>query len=164
MKGQKTVLVAMLAGLLALGLSGCATQSVTKVGWSEYTTVPMKDYTVVGTIIINPVSAKTVSAELMAEAQKLGAHDIINVRLDTETDSSGEPRILAASAVAITYTETILPKDGASPAVALGGGNTGGSGDGGSKAVPPPPKARKWWATMSTWIGAGVGLVLGLII
>jgi hypothetical protein len=99
--------MAMLAGLFALVLSGCASQAATRVGWSEYTTVPEKDYTVVGVVVVNPANGRTTAAELMAEAQKLGAHDIINVRLDEEFDSLGVKRILAASAVAIKYTDTL---------------------------------------------------------
>jgi hypothetical protein len=44
----------------------------------------------------------------MAEAVKLGADDIINVRIDAEVDDKGKQKIVAATAVAIKYTDTLV--------------------------------------------------------
>ncbi|MDR1506699.1 MAG: hypothetical protein LBI67_06310 [Treponema sp.] len=113
-KWSKALFVGMIGiALVFVALSGCKTSSsgVTQVGWSEYTAIPSKDYTVVGIVIINPVEdQKTLGAQLMAEAKAAGANDIINVRTDVEVDSSGKETIVAASAVAIKYGETIKEK------------------------------------------------------
>jgi len=71
-----------------------------RVGWSWYTRVPNKDYTVVGIIVLRNVTMP--AFELMNEAQKMSADDILNVRVDVER-KNGKENILAASAVAIKY-------------------------------------------------------------
>jgi uncharacterized protein YbjQ (UPF0145 family) len=99
--------------LLVLGLilSSCATPqgNVTKQpGWSEYTFIPSKNYTVVGAVVVRSAEGfRTLNADLMEAAIKLGAHDIINVRIDYESTSSGQ-RFLAGSAVAIKYNDQTL--------------------------------------------------------
>jgi len=95
--------------LLALGLtlSSCATQGVAKTSWAEYTVIPSKNYTVVGGIVIRATGFKTLNADLMDKAIAMGAHDIINVRVDYESATGGQ-KILAASAVAIKYNEQTL--------------------------------------------------------
>jgi len=95
--------------LLALGLvlSSCATGNVAQTEWSEYTVIPSKNYTVVGAIVIRGSGFKTLNADLMEKAISMGAHDIINVRIDYESSLS-EPKILAASAVAIKYNDQTL--------------------------------------------------------
>jgi uncharacterized protein YbjQ (UPF0145 family) len=74
-----------------------------RVGWSWYTRIPNKDYTVVGIIVLRNVELPAV--ELMNEAQNMKADDIMNVRVDVEK-KNGRETILAASAVAIKYTAT----------------------------------------------------------
>jgi hypothetical protein len=165
MKGHKVVFGVTLLLIATLVLSGCASQNAARTGWSEYTTVPDKDYTVVGPVVVNPSNERTVSTELMAEAQKLGAHDIINVRLDEEFDSLGVKRILTASAVAIKYTTTILPKDEASPTAALASGGGGSSDDGGGSTASPPSPAKKGFfsrVVKPILIGWGAIVVVGL--
>jgi hypothetical protein len=112
--------IAIAAGiLLALGLSlsSCesTTGSVAKTGWAEYTVVPSKNYTVVGAIVIRGIGFKTLNADLMDQAIKMGAHDIINVRIDYEPSTNG-PRILAATAIAIKYNDQTLTDKTATPA------------------------------------------------
>jgi hypothetical protein len=95
--------------LLALGLilSSCATGNVAQTEWAEYTVIPSKNYTVVGAIVLRGSGFKTLNADLMEKAISMGAHDIINVRVDYESSLS-EPKILAASAVAIKYNDQTL--------------------------------------------------------
>ena len=105
MKNVKIAMVIML--VLGLILSSCATGNVAKTEWAEYTVIPSKNYTVVGAIVIRGSGFKTLNADLMEKAISMGAHDIINVRVDYETSLS-DPKILAASAVAIKYNDQTL--------------------------------------------------------
>ena len=100
-------------------LIGCTTQPTERpsrnnerVSWSEYIPVPAKDYTVVGVVILRDVDPATLSTNLMEKAVEMGAHDIINVRVDDErrVDENGRMRrrIVAASALAIKYTDNTL--------------------------------------------------------
>jgi hypothetical protein len=82
--------------------------SVQKVDWSHYTAIPNKEYTVVGTIVLRPSDTKTLNADLMAEAVKLGANDVINVRLDVEIDEAGKNVVVGVTAVAIKYSDASL--------------------------------------------------------
>ena len=105
--------------LLALGLSlsscGSTTGSVAKTGWAEYTVVPSKNYTVVQAIVLRGIGFKTLNADLMDKAISIGAHDVINIRVDYEMTPNG-PRILAASALAIKYNDQTLTDKTATPA------------------------------------------------
>ena len=74
------------------------------VSWSEYTNVPNKDYLVVGIVTVDCKESGTPSADLMDKAKALGAHDIINILVDTKGN-----QIVGASAVAIRYTNVIPP-------------------------------------------------------
>jgi hypothetical protein len=118
MKRSNVFLLGMPALLtFVVALSGCATTSTTagaqEVSWSDYTVHTSKDYTVVGTVVIRTDDPKTLNADLMEKAIELGAHDIINVRVDVEKDNQGKNKILAATAVAIKYTaETITTNEG----------------------------------------------------
>jgi len=102
---MKNVTIAA-GAILVLGLifSSCATESVAKTDWAEYTVIPSKNYTVVGAIVVRATGFKTLNADLMEKAISMGAHDIINVRVDLENGQ----KILAASAVAIKYTDQTL--------------------------------------------------------
>jgi hypothetical protein len=100
----------ILTVLLTLGmvLGGCSTTGPQKVSWSDYSVHSSKDYTVIGTIVIRTSDARTINADLVEKAVELGGHDIINVRVDVETETQGGERILAATAVVIKYTDETL--------------------------------------------------------
>jgi len=104
--------------VFGLVLSGCVSQTPAQrpskhneaVLWAEYPRIPSKDYIVVGVIILKGVDPLTLSADLMEKAVELGGHDIINVRVDSER-MLDKKRVVAASAVAIKYTnETLSPE------------------------------------------------------
>jgi uncharacterized protein YbjQ (UPF0145 family) len=138
---NKKLLAGILGILLVFGLAvaGCSstTGSVRKVGWSNYTGIPSKDYTVAGVIILRVSDTKTLNADLMAEAVKLGADDIINIRVDVEIDDKGKQQIVAATAVAIKYAESLTSSTSIttdktnviekSPVMGAGGGSVGES-------------------------------------
>jgi len=94
--------------LIGLSVTGCASDpSINRGGWSEYVFTD-GEYLVVGTVVVRDVSRSALLANLMEEAIRMGAHDIINVRVGT-TDRFGL-RVRAATAVAIRYTnELVLP-------------------------------------------------------
>jgi hypothetical protein len=87
-------------------------RSIEMVPWVGYTLIPSKDYTVVGVVILREVDPATLSTDLMEKAAEMGAHDIINVRVDEErmVDEEGRTRkrVVAVSAVAIRYTNVTL--------------------------------------------------------
>ncbi len=129
----------------------CATTNLTsnRTGWSDYATVAIKDYTVVG--IVRVVSEEVTRRGflgiamshkgsqvtydlLVSEAKKIGADDIINVRID-RTDKSlhgifdwlvgyTEKYAYTANALAIKYTQAVAGAfaDGASGPSGMGGG------------------------------------------
>ncbi len=132
-------------------LSSCTTTNLAgnRTGWSDYATVAIKDYTVVG--IVRVVSEEVTKRGflgiahyhtgsqvtydlLISEAKKLGADDIINVRID-RTDKSlhgifdwlvgyTEKYAYKANALAIKYTQAVAGSfvDGASGPSGMGGG------------------------------------------
>lgn len=104
-----------LIAMFGLVLAGCATPTprptvptrhVETVLWVSYPRIPSKDYEVVGIIVLRDVDPNTLSADLMERAAAMGAHDIKNVRIDAER-MLDRRRVVAASAVAIRYTETL---------------------------------------------------------
>jgi len=114
------VIIAMVA-VIGLFSTGCATPAETgqtgrihRAGWVYHPNAPMKDYVVVGTIVLTNQRPATVLAALMNRAIEMGGHDIIHVRLSTEeyrrSGPSGERgEWLTATAVVIRYTdETIV--------------------------------------------------------
>jgi len=126
---SKKISIGMLMTVLAFGLVliGCASSSAStsasapapsrsrnneRVSWSEYPPIPAKDYIVVGVVILREADPATLSADLMQKAVEMGAHDIINVRIDDErgVDNNGRMRrrVVAATAVAIKYTNETL--------------------------------------------------------
>ena len=139
-----TVLIA------AVLLGACTTTNLAsnRTGWSDYATVAVKDYTVVG--IVRVVSEEVVRRGflgivesrrgsqvtydlLVSEAKKIGADDIINVRID-RTDKSlhgifdwfvgyTERYAYTANALAIKYTQAIAGSvaDGAGGPSGMGG-------------------------------------------
>lgn len=102
MKSNVRTAVRLAVVALVLVLASCTTTDLTtnKTGWSDYGTIAIKDYTTVGHVRVSSSETKTVgflrltaSTEgskitydmLLAEAKKLGADDIINVRIDEQT-------------------------------------------------------------------------------
>jgi uncharacterized protein YbjQ (UPF0145 family) len=76
------------------------------VHWSKYSMAPSRDFTAVKIVTIKGDNITTPAADLMEAAKALGAHDIINVRVDTATALTKGRKIVGASALAITYTST----------------------------------------------------------
>ena len=146
MKNTKNAAVILpLALVLGMAFSSCSTflppgSGPQTVDWSEYTVIASKDYTVVGAVVVKVTDSKTINADLMQEAVKLGGHDIINVRIDVEENSSGGKKVLAATAVAIKYTaETLKTKEG-EPLVQKSGGSGSSIIGGGDSAQPGKKK------------------------
>ena len=153
MKSRDVLRVAVPAAVLfavAL-LCSCATTNLAsnRTGWSDYATVAIKDYTVVGIVrvvseevtrrgflgIVHSHKGSQVTYDLLvSEAKKIGADDIINVRID-RTDKSlhgifdwlvgyTEKYAYTANALAIKYTQAVAGSfaDGASGPSGMGGG------------------------------------------
>lgn len=128
MKKGTLFLLGMPAVLLALGiaLGGCATTASgpQKAAWNDQTVHTSKEYTVVGAVVVRTTDSKTINADLMEKVLELGGHDILNVRVDVETGVGGK-KILAATAVAIKYTDETL-KSGTTAVTADGLTTTSG--------------------------------------
>ena len=106
---KKTFLVAaVLLASIALLTVGCTTTDLTtnKTGWSDYAEIAVKDFDPVGVVRVtskevfrvepfgfkkSSTGSKVTYDMLIAEAVKLGAHDIINVRIDVANKSSSNP-------------------------------------------------------------------------
>jgi hypothetical protein len=140
--------VALIAAAL---LCSCATTDLAsnRTGWSDYATVAVKDYTVVGIVRVvseevtrrgflgiahSRTGSQVTYDMLVREAKKIGADDIINVRID-RTDKSlhgifdwlvgyTERYAYTANALAITYTRAVAGSfaEGASGPSGMGGG------------------------------------------
>jgi hypothetical protein len=124
----------MLLITAVLALAGCTSvdHTTNRVGWSSYAEVAVKDYEPLGIVslesqevyirgplgITNSLKGtRIVWSDLMNEAAKLGADDIINVRI--ETNNMGETSIFdfltgytwtfkhKATALAIKYKEAV---------------------------------------------------------
>jgi hypothetical protein len=153
MKSRDIFRVAVLAAVLfaAALMCSCTTISLAsnRTGWSDYATVAIKDYTVVGIVrveseevtrrgflgIVESHKGSQVTYDLLvSEAKKIGADDIINVRID-RTDKSlhgifdwlvgyTEKYAYTANALAIKYTQAIVGSfgDGADSLSGMGGG------------------------------------------
>jgi hypothetical protein len=118
----------------ALILAGCTTTdlSTNKVGWSNYAEIAVKDFETLGIITVesqevviasflginkNRRGSRVVWSDLMAEAAKLGADDIINVRIDVVDQNTRTPLDFIigwthtynykGTALAIKYTEAV---------------------------------------------------------
>jgi hypothetical protein len=132
---MKKVIVS-LSVLAALVLAGCRSTDITtnKVGWSSYADISVKDYVVVGPVYLESQEvfeatpffinrslkgSRIVWSDIMAEAAKLGADDVINIRIETTDQNNRVPRIIEyftgytytyrykASGLAIKYTEAV---------------------------------------------------------
>lgn len=153
MKSRDVLRVAVPAVVLFVTalLGGCATTNLTsnRTGWSDYATVAIKDYTVVGIVrvvseevtrrgflgIVMSRKGSQVTYDLLVnEAKKIGADDIINVRID-RTDKSlhgifdwlvgyTEKYAYTANALAIKYTQAVAGSfaDSAGGPSGMGGG------------------------------------------
>jgi hypothetical protein len=106
--------VVLLVGIICILIS-CGTQTtlVERIDAYQQPNLAIKDYMVIGIITIRPLPEKTkagrlvadpVNLRLMEEAKKLGADDLINVRIDWVPRYYGF-KWIAATAVAIKYVE-----------------------------------------------------------
>jgi hypothetical protein len=124
--------------ITALILAGCASTDYTAnmSGASDYVTVAVKDFVTLGIVTVETTEihhaspfgvikriegAKITYADLMQEAAKLEADDIINVRVDVNTSYTGSvfdwftgwTRVYThtGTALAIKYTDKLDSKD-----------------------------------------------------
>jgi uncharacterized protein YbjQ (UPF0145 family) len=136
---MKSINVLRVAGFAAVVfaaafLSSCTTTNLasSRTGWSDYANVAIKDYTVVGIVrvvseevtqrgflgIANSRTGSQVTYDLLiSEAKKLGADDIVNVRIDHRDESFHgifdwlvgytERYAYTANALAIKYTQAV---------------------------------------------------------
>ena len=127
---KKSIFAAILVSAVSLlGISCATTNSTTNtVGWSAYSDIVYKDYDAVKIVKVESTETLTSNffglfkkiegssvtySQLMDEAAKAGADDIINVRIDRKFDNS-QGNFLAkkavytyyATAVAIKYKDT----------------------------------------------------------
>lgn len=131
---------ALVAGLFAVSCSSTNLQT-NQVGWSGYTNIVVKDYDAVGIVKASSTEkitktffnkkvegSRVLYAQLMDEAVKLGANDIINVRIDRKKEESSSSKATVytytATAVAIKYKDYVAPIVGDEPDSALGSGKT----------------------------------------
>ena len=114
------------AVLAVLAITACSTTDITtnRVGWSEYVDMAVKDFESLGIISLKSQVIEDVSplyfmttntgsqityASLFAEAAKLGADDIVNVRIDVQTQKRFTFfNWLIGSKTVHTYTGTAL--------------------------------------------------------
>ncbi|GHV82374.1 hypothetical protein AGMMS49991_09320 [Spirochaetia bacterium] len=79
-------------------------QATERVVWSEMTSIPNKNFESRGIVIFVAERGSVVTAtDLMKEAKKVSADDIINVRIDTERTPEGGVMSSSGSATAIKY-------------------------------------------------------------
>jgi hypothetical protein len=101
---MKMISVFTVAALFVLVFAACSTTNITTnhSGWSDSATIPVKDFESLGVVVVEaretlklgPLSlfksytgSRITYSDLLAEAQKLGADDVINVRIDTRTET-----------------------------------------------------------------------------
>ncbi|MDR1179708.1 MAG: hypothetical protein LBK44_04320, partial [Spirochaetales bacterium] len=112
--------------LAAFALASCSTTNVStnRVGWSEYVDMAVKDFDSLGIISLKSeeviatgplhftsehTGSRITYADLFTEAAKKGADDIVNVRIDVQTEQRTTPfDWLTGSMVKYTYTGTAL--------------------------------------------------------
>jgi uncharacterized protein YbjQ (UPF0145 family) len=160
MKSRHVLRAAVSATVLFAVALACSCTSTNlasnRTGWSDYATVAIKDYTVVGIVrvtseeitrrgflgIAHSHKGSQVTYDLLvSEAKKIGADDIINVRID-RTDKSlhgvfdwlvgyTERYAYTANALAIRYTQAVagsLADAAGGPGTARTGGTDHGHG------------------------------------
>jgi uncharacterized protein YbjQ (UPF0145 family) len=152
-KSRDVFRMAVPAAVLIVGalLGACTSTNLAsnRTGWSDYATVAIKDYTVVGIVrvmseeitrrgflgIAHYHTGSQVTYDLLvSEAKRIGADDVINVRID-RTDKSlhgifdwlvgyTEKYAYTANALAIKYTQAVVGPfaDGAGGSSGMGGG------------------------------------------
>jgi len=87
---------------------------LTLVPWSNYTSIPDKDFVVVGAIVVRDVKPQTVYADLIERAIEIGGHDIINVRVGRRVvliPGYAPEYIVTATAVVIRFTDETIEVD-----------------------------------------------------
>jgi hypothetical protein len=151
MKSRGFLGMAGLAAVLfaAALLSSCTTTNLAsnRTGWSDYATISIKDYTVVGIVRVTSqeitqcgflgiarsyTGSKVTYDLLIGEARRLGAHDIINVRIDRADQTFHgvfdwlvgytEKYAYTANALAIKYTQAVAGHGSHSASGASGSG------------------------------------------
>ncbi|MGP1587992.1 MAG: hypothetical protein ACTTHG_06565 [Treponemataceae bacterium] len=124
---KKSFLMAtVLFATVALLTVGCTTTHLTtnKTGWSDYAEIALKDFEPVGVVRVTskevfrtePFGVKKSSTGskitydmLIAEAVKMGAHDIINVRIDVANKTASTPfDFITGSTKEVEYIGTAL--------------------------------------------------------
>jgi len=94
------LIVASIAIIGGFSMAGCASnEGVNRGGWSEYSSLPSRDFVAVGAVVVRNVRRTALLDALMTQAIDMGAHDIINVRVGMARGS----RIRLATAVAVIY-------------------------------------------------------------
>ncbi len=126
---MKKLLAIAFAAVAAFALASCTTTTdMTKnqSGWSNYAEITVKDFEPVGivqvetkeTTDVSPfyfsrshVGKRIVYADLMAEAKKLGADDIINIRVDARNEGEKKAPIaefFGGNKIVTTYYGTAI--------------------------------------------------------
>jgi hypothetical protein len=121
---KKTIMV--LAVIIALVLASCETTdfSTNQVGWSDYADIAVKDFESLGIVTLQAqeqigfgpfqltryhTGSRVTYAGLFEEAKKLGADEIINVRIDVRTEEVTSPvDFFTGGKATHTYTGTAL--------------------------------------------------------
>lgn len=131
---------ALVAGFFAVSCSSTNLET-DQVGWSGYTSTVVKDYNAVGIVKAsstekitktffnkNVEGSRVLYAQLMDEAAKLGANDIINIRIDRKKEKSSSSKTTVytytATAVAIKYKDYVAPIVDDEPVPVLGNEKT----------------------------------------
>ena len=123
---MKKLLAVVAAVAVALAITGCSSTDLTsaKVGWANYAEITVKDFDSVGIVRVESSEEVKVSpfmlnrttkggkvtyGDLMQEAKKIGADDIINVRIDQRDESSFSPlQFLSGWTSKTSYVGTAL--------------------------------------------------------
>jgi len=104
-------------GLLALGSATPPSDPVAfepaRVDWSLHPHIPIKNYVVVGAVVLRNTTTVTVLVDLMEQAIAMGGHDIMNVRVNRVVCEDAGTAIVSATAVVIRFTdENLIGADG----------------------------------------------------
>ncbi len=137
MKKSVLVLSTLLAGAVFL-MTACTSVdlSTNRTGWSDYGEIGVKDFQPVGIVRVtsketfetspfylnnSKTGSKVTYDMLIKEAVKLGAHDIINVRIDTVDKNSTHPfMFFTGGKKEIEYIGTALAIKYKDPVTAVG--------------------------------------------
>ncbi len=123
---MKRKMVWLFTAVFCIIAAGCTTTKMesNKVGWSDYASITVKDYDVLGIISLKSEVKRTVGplglsssnegseityAMLMKEAAKMKGDDVINVRIDKSNENTRHIfSNLTGYTDVITYTATAL--------------------------------------------------------